>query len=171
MHPDKHKQFNKEARLAWKLKDIHHLHTNLMQAGLLGLDLHFGHPRILFVIKDLAGASQKEIAERLHVTPASLAMSLKRLEKGGFLQRCVDEKDQRINKIELTAKGLRAIRICHLQMAQLDVSMLKGLSEAELDQLSSYLSRIYDNLTEIKMDEIAAECQANIDTCDEVKHV
>lgn len=171
MHPDKLKSINKETRLFWKIKDIHHLHTSLAQAGLLGLDLHFGHPRILFVVKDLEGASQKEIADRLHVTPASLAMSLKRLQKGGFLKRAVDKNDQRINKIQLTAKGLRAIKICHLQMMQLDVRMLKGLSEQEQDQLSGYLSRIYDNLTAIKMEEIAAECQANIDTCDEVNHV
>jgi DNA-binding MarR family transcriptional regulator len=163
-----------EARLIWKLKDIHHLHTTLAQTGLINLGLHFGHPRILFTIDDLEGASQKDIAERLHVSPASLAMSLKRLQKGGFIERCADANDQRVNKIQLTEKGRLAIRVCRFQVSMFDRQMIAGFSAEEQDQLSAFLARIYANLANVRMDEIEAACRTLMDNSntdpDEVNH-
>lgn len=141
-------------RLAWLLKDIHHRRSNLVQMSLNTIGLHFGHPRILFTIAHLEGASQKEIADRLHVSPASLATSLKRLEKAGFLARSIDGQDQRINKIELTGKGKEAVSTCHLQMQSIDRLMMRGFSEDEQTLLHGLLARLNDNLETISFEDI-----------------
>jgi len=141
-----------ETRLIWKLKDIMHQHGNFAQAVIGNLGLHFGQPRILFTIRDLEGASQKEIAARLQVTAASLAVSLKRLQKGGFLERRTDSADQRVNLIVLTAKGLEAIETCHRQMQQIDRQMMSGFSDQEKEQLTAYLLRIKENLDACRLE-------------------
>ena len=146
-------------RLAWKLKDIHHLRSNLAQMSLNSIGLHFGHPRILFTIDHLEGASQKELAEHLHVTPASLATSLKRLQKAGFLARSSDDHDQRVNKIELTDRGRKAIRICKTQLFSIDQLMHAGFSVEEQEQLAGYLDRMYLNLEKTRLEDIEAACR------------
>lgn len=156
----RHDHFNEMPfRLAWLLKDIHHRRSNLAQMSLNTVGLHFGHPRILFTIAHLQGASQKEIADRLHVSPASLATSLKRLEKAGFLCRSIDEQDQRINKIELTDKGKAAVSTCHLQMQSIDRLMMNGLSDEEQSLLHSLLARLNDNLEKISFQDIETSIQ------------
>ena len=106
-------EFSMQTRMVWKIKDVHHLHGALMQEVLAGYGLHFGQPRILFTIDEMTGATQKELAKRLQITPASLAMSLKRLQKAGFLDKDVNGKDLRCNKICLTPKGRQAVTRCH----------------------------------------------------------
>jgi len=146
-------------RLAWLLKDIHHRRSNLAQMSLNTIGLHFGHPRILFTIAHLEGASQKEVADRLHVSPASLATSLKRLEKAGFLGRSIDDQDQRVNKIELTEKGKEAVNTCHLQMMSIDRLMMRGFSDDEQNQLHGLLARLNANLETISLQEIESNIQ------------
>lgn len=144
--------FGKETHLAWKIKDIHHQHANLAQLVHGARGLYMGQPRILITIKELEGASQKEIADHLHVTPASLAMSLKRLQKAGFLDRRADSRDTRINKIYLTAKGLEVMEACRSQMIWIDQEMMAGFTDEEKDQLADFLSRIHINLANCKID-------------------
>lgn len=141
-------------RLAWLLKDIHHRRSNLAQMALNSISLHFGHPRILLTIDHMEGASQKELAERLRVTPASLATSLKRLEKAGFLERTIDERDSRINKIRLTAKGKEAAVACRMQLFSIDKLMLKGLDEVQQQQLAALLNHVNANLESLGLEDI-----------------
>lgn len=148
-------------RLAWLLKDIHHRRSNLVQMSLNTIGLHYGHPRILFTIDHLEGASQKEIADRLHVSPASLATSLKRLEKAGFLARSIDGQDQRVNKIELTDKGKEAVSTCHLQMQSMDRLMTAGFTDDEQNLLHGLLARLNDNLETISLADIEAAIQTD----------
>ena len=42
-----------------------------------------------------SNASQKELAEYLNVTAATVAVSVKKLEKGGYITRIVDQEDNR----------------------------------------------------------------------------
>lgn len=147
-------------RLAWLLKDLHHRRSNLAQLALSEAGLHFGHPRMLFTIAHLKGASQKEIADHLHVSPASLATSLKRLQKAGFLARSSDDADQRVNKIELTEKGQEAVRICFQLLRSIDRLMLEGLDESDKEQLFNLLSRLNNNLGKIELADIEAACGA-----------
>ena len=158
----KHEHFTEMPfRLAWLLKDIHHRRSNLAQMSLNTVGLHFGHPRILFTIAHLEGASQKEIADRLHVSPASLATSLKRLEKAGFLARSIDDQDQRVNKIELTPKGKAAVSTCHLQMQSIDRLMMSGFSDEEQNQLHGLLARLNTNLEAISFEDIETALQTD----------
>lgn len=145
-------EFSEQTRLLWKFKDVHHLHGSLIQAVLAGLGLHFGQPRILFTVEDMQGATQKELAEKLQVTAASLAMSLKRLQKAGFLEKSADDQDLRRNKIVLTEKGRQASQACRRTFGHVDARMFQDFTPAELEQFRSFLQRIEANIGTIEVD-------------------
>lgn len=137
---------NTATRIAWKIRDIQHCHLLRIQSVLARYDLHFGQPRILHVVKKLDGATQNEIAQKLQVSPASLAMSIKRMQKAGLLEKLCDENDLRVNQIRLTEKGLLAQEESLKDVITVDNRLLENFSEEEIANLENYLERIYRNL-------------------------
>jgi DNA-binding MarR family transcriptional regulator len=138
-----------EPLLSWKIKDVHYQIGHYLQTLLVSEGLHFGHPRILFIINSMADASQTNLAKRLRITPASLAVSLKRLEKAGLVERSCDEADQRVNKIRLTEHGYLVVETARKQMMQVNEALVAGFSAEEKQQLSAYLDRLAQNMTDM----------------------
>ena len=102
-----------------------------------------GHPlprwRILLALYDQSGeSSQKKLVERLRVDPGALTRQLKSLEAMGWIARSMDERDNRITNVKLTAEGRTAIEaslpnrnaFLHDTMAALPDDVLAGLSSA-----------------------------------------
>ena len=79
-----------------------------------GLD-DLGSPPILFVIRDWEKtgrlASQKELADALHISPATMAVSLKSLERGGYVEKRGDPADQRCKRVAITEKGRETMEL------------------------------------------------------------
>lgn len=140
----------KSTQIAWKIRDAHHLHMNHLQNIISSYGLHIGQPRILYTIKELNGATQKEIADKLNVTPASLAVSIKRMERAGLIEKNISESDLRRNYITLTDYGNRILNDSYLSLLKMDDQMVQGFSEGELEELVGFLDRIYANLIAYK---------------------
>ena len=90
--------------------------------------------------------SQKQLAKDLGVSPAAIAVALKKLETDGYITRDADTDDCRCNRIALTEKGQCAINQTKKLFAGIDNAMVQGFDDAELDALMSALSRIEQNL-------------------------
>ena len=90
--------------------------------------------------------SQKQLAKELGVSPAAIAVSLKRLETDGYITKDADADDCRCNRIALTSKGSDAITATFNQFARIDQAMIKDLDDAELDALMHALGKIEQNL-------------------------
>ena len=93
---------------------LHHLmraHHNACTAALARRGLgNIGSPRLLLEVFHCPGdpaqaPTQKELADRLHSAPPTIAASLKCLERQGYVERRTDEKDSRRNRISITDKG------------------------------------------------------------------
>ena len=99
-----------------------------------------GSPMLLLVLLygEKAGRiySQREVAHLLRLAPATVAVSLKSLERSGYVERRADEKDARRNQVGLTDKGRRAV----------DQRMLAGFSPEEREQLNGFFHRMMENL-------------------------
>lgn len=114
--------------------------------------LYFGQfPIIDFIIKN-PGCTQKDIAEFIKVTPASVALSLKRMQKSDLIKRETDSEDPRKNRIYITDFGKQMADECRSIFDKTDKEMFAGFSDKEISQLESYLSRILDNLSDNEMD-------------------
>ena len=69
-------------------------------------DLNASQAGILFSLHQSSAMSQKELAESLNMTPPSITSTIQKMEKGGYIRRKADEKDQRVLRLSLTEKGV-----------------------------------------------------------------
>ncbi len=97
---------------------------------------------------DYTAESQKQLAAKLHVTPATVTVSLRSMLRSGYVTKQVDERDQRRKRILLTEKGREACRMLSGFSNVLDSEMFTGFSDAERAQCADYIQRMTDNLEE-----------------------
>lgn len=112
-----------------------------------------GQPRILFLLEE-EGAdgtipAQQELAEQLRVSPATIAASLKSLERMGYVTREPDPDDGRKKRIAITEKGRDARQRCKAIFDEINDQLYLGFAEEELGQLRQYYCRMLDNLSAI----------------------
>ena len=91
--------------------------------------------------------SQRELAASMHLSPATVTATLKLLERGGYVRRIADDKDQRINRVALTESGEAVMHEGMRRMDALDDMMQEGLTSEEHEILCRCLSKMRDNLS------------------------
>ena len=80
-------------------------HFQLNSAQLEETGFGSGQIPVLLELNRGGELNQRELAERTHVTPATMSGTLKRMEKNGFIVRTPDENDARISRVRLTEEG------------------------------------------------------------------
>ena len=126
---------------------IHLLRRVWLQSNKNRTGLYFGQFPILDYIHSHNGCTQAELSDALAVTPASIALSTKRLQKSGLLQKNADENNLRRNKLSLTEKGVRAIENHRQIFSRFDQEAFAGFKDEELQNFKDYLDRITMNIT------------------------
>ena len=102
-----------------------------------GIGLQRGRFPMLDVVMHHEGCTQCEIAELLHISPASVTVSLRRM---------ADEGDQRCKRIYLTEEAREIAAVCQEKFEALDAKMFAGLSAQELETLSKIQNRLFENM-------------------------
>lgn len=121
----------------------------LMLTELVGRGLgDLGNPVLLFLLQEREGAvsSQRELSDAMHISPASVAVSLKSLERGGYVEKLPDEADQRRKAVRLTDKGRAALAACHQIFREVDRRMFGGFTPEEMEQVRAFQLRMLHNL-------------------------
>lgn len=108
--------------------------------------LYVGQPRFLFVLLKHKGISQKEMAEILGVKPATVNVTVKRLEKSGFIEKKLDETNKRISRLYLTEQGEKTCLAVKEIMKDLNEKSFDILSIEEKTSLKNILKKVNDNL-------------------------
>ncbi|MBQ2775684.1 MAG: MarR family transcriptional regulator [Clostridia bacterium] len=126
------------------LSCLHRYHISKV-ANSMGV--YRGQPQIMDYLIKNGEATQREIADYLRVSPASVAVSVKRMAKAGLLEKTADENDLRFNKIKITPKGVEIERACRAEFDKIDKRMFSGFSHEELQQFTGFLKRINENLS------------------------
>ena len=132
--------------LVHELISISVIHRCRITKAASSVGLYYGQPMILEYVKNNDMCSQKELATAVHISPASAAISLKRIEKVGFLTRTPDKKDPRKNLISITEKGEKALLEFYKICDTTDKEMFKDFSEDEKESLHKLLLRLHENL-------------------------
>ncbi len=110
------------------------------------INLYRGQQFVLCVLWEREGITHSELAEALHVQPATVTNALKRMEKAGLVERRHDPQDARVSRVYLTEAG-RAIRGAAEEVWQeLDTLVFQGFSAEERECLDRMLARIQENL-------------------------
>lgn len=110
-------------------------------------NLYFGQIPVLDFIADHPGCTQVEIASFMQVSPASIALSTKRLQKAGYITKEVDPDNLRCKRLLLTQEGDQARSLARERLDQMDIQMFHGFSEEEMIQFMVFLDRATMNLT------------------------
>lgn len=125
------------------------LHRSILEQRLNKTGVYRSQHQILTALAEHSNASQKEIAEYLNVTAATIAVSVKKLEKGGYITRIVDQEDNRFNKLCLTEAGQDVVEHSRQFFKNVESQMFQGFTQEEYEIMEGYLDRIYANLSEI----------------------
>jgi len=108
-----------------------------------------GQPWILFMLRDhkmAAGCDQKGFSEALGVSPATIAVSIKRMERAGLVSKEADPRDLRRNLLSITDKGLHLVDDCIRAFEYVDAGTFNGFSEEERRQMEKGYRHMMENL-------------------------
>ncbi len=134
-------------RAAHELHRVSLLSRYRIISALSGLNIYRGQPDILGYLLSHDECSQIELAESLGVSAASIATSLKRMSKAGYIERFQDESDRRINRLKITEKGRNVFFDGKKECDKVDKIMFSGFDDNEIAAFSDMLSRIAKNLS------------------------
>ncbi len=131
-----------------RLNYLHVLHRLCVHKEIVDSGLHFGQPPILEYIEAHENCTQREISDFLGISPPSVATSVKRLQRAGFLQKQSDKTDLRRTRLRLTPLGKQAAAQCAAILNKMEQKLFSGFSGEEMEQFSAYLDRMIDNVAE-----------------------
>ena len=117
-----------------------------MQAQLAEVGIYRGQPPIMGLLYQHDGMSQKEMASALNLSPATMTVTLKRMEKAGLVRREMDEHDQRILRVHLSEQGKQMWLKSADQIRCVTEELLEGFTPEEERQMREYLYRIARNM-------------------------
>lgn len=126
------------------------IHRKKMERLLGGTGLHRAQHRLLMTLSEGEFGSQAELASGLEVSTATVAVSLKKLERDGYIQKSTRKEDTRANFVTLTEKGEKVVLESRKIFEYVDEKVMEGFTEEERAVLRKYLKRMYDNVKEIE---------------------
>lgn len=119
------------------------LQRNFNQAG---LNLTIEQWSVLYHLWKQDGISQQELCTMSFRDKPSITRLVDNLEKLRLVRRVPSATDRRINKIFLTAAGIR-LQQRTMELAEETLNeALEGIPPAEVDRCKAILQRVYDNL-------------------------
>lgn len=131
-----------------RLMTLSLVHRLMMQKATADFGMNWRQLPMLEVIANNGGCTQKELADKLMITPASAALSTKRLQKAGYIIKEVDPNNLRCNMLTATEKGIKCLSDCVRSFRQVDDAMISGLGEEELDRLLTLLDKMILHITD-----------------------
>ena len=100
---------------------------------------------VLISLKSRPVASQRELAEAVGIQGATLTHHLDTMESAGLVTRRRDPANRRLHLVELTPAGDALFVRLRDAATAFDRRLRAGLTEAEVSQLGTLLTRLRDN--------------------------
>ncbi len=133
-----------------KVMRIMHDHKRVIDRYLSATNLHKSQHRLVMTLSYMGkGMSQRDLAMKLNVTPAAIAVTVKKLAKDGIIKKKMSEDDMRFNEVEITEKGRKIVKESKQVFEYIDAKMFDGFSEDEMELFEEYLNRVQTNLSEV----------------------
>ena len=134
-----------------RMGSVMRLHHRLCERHLAKLPIHRAqHILLMRLAEEGALPSQRELADQMEISPAAVAVALKKLEAEGYIDRRTSQSDCRFNAISITEEGRRIVLESHRVFEALDERMYEGVSPEELFRFRETLDKIYKNLSTVR---------------------
>ena len=120
------------------------------------LGLSTGQIPVLYLLRDGAALTQKELARLVRIEQPTMAQLLSRMERDGLIRRSDNPDDKRSSLISLTPLASKKLPLARAVLSEGNEEALKGFTDREVTTLSKLLLRVVRNLDP----EIAAEIES-----------
>ena len=100
---------------------------------------------ILLALKSRDWPRQRDIADAVGITGATLTHHLDGLERAGLVERGRDPSNRRLQVVELTAAGEEAFHRLRRAAQDFDRRLRAGLDDDDIARLRATLTRLHDN--------------------------
>lgn len=125
-------------------------HRALIEAKVEDLGLHRTQHMMIMQIARNEGIAQNELARAFDISPSAVAVTLKKLEAEDYIVRYQEGEDARTKHIGLTDKGRELVSRSKELFEQVDKAAFEGFSGEERATLIGYMTRIRDNLNDLR---------------------
>jgi len=133
-----------------ELRHMLRVHHAVCESRVKALGIHPAQHMLLMHLAEKSEiASQKELAEHLEISPAAVAVSLKKLEAEGYITRKESKGDNRIKSIGVTPKGLKIVTDSRIIFDSIDTDMFEGIDEDELLRCMATLEKLQSNIKKL----------------------
>lgn len=139
--------FFAEDSLEFLFSKVIRLYHHQMHKSLHKIGLYKGQPFILFVLNDQDGITQKELAQKIKIEPASVSVIVRRMEKAGLVERRKDLKDLRISRVYLTKKSRDILEKVEEEMRVVQQKCFQGFIPEEKLLLRRFFIQMSKNLS------------------------
>ncbi len=127
-------------------------HHCVIESSLCKIGCHRSQHRLLmYLTMQDKSPSQREIADFFKISSAAVAVTLQKMERAGLIKKDAALEDGRANKICITKKGQKIVDVTKETFDSVDTQIFSGFCESDLDNLSSYLLRMKNNLKNISI--------------------
>jgi DNA-binding MarR family transcriptional regulator len=131
------------------LAQVCHLHHSRAHTLLEAIGLYRGQPPVLHALWEREGLTHTELAERLHVTPATITKMLQRMETAGFVARQPDAEDQRVSRVYLAEAGRSIRNEVQAVRQMMENETFGGFTPEERLLLRRFLLQMRENLLRV----------------------
>lgn len=101
---------------------------------------------VLDILWDKQSLSQQNIADVIQKDKNSVTKIIDSLEKKHLVRRVMDQKDRRVNKIELTDEAIAMEKVATEVAISFMNDAIKGIDNQELDSFVNVMRQIKNNL-------------------------
>ncbi|MCB6413502.1 MarR family winged helix-turn-helix transcriptional regulator [Dorea acetigenes] len=101
-----------------------------------------------FLLSQTEDIYQKDIEEEYSIRPSTATQLLKQMEKNGLIIREPEAYDNRLKKIVVTDKALLYKQQVIEDLTTLEETLIKGISETDLQVFFRVTEKMMDNLSE-----------------------
>lgn len=118
-------------------------------------DLSLSEFRIVgLLLGEVRGYSQKDLADLLGITSASLSVSIQRLERKKVIQRLSDNDDQRVKRIRISPQV--DFSSIFETLSKLEESAVRNISPSDLSTAKRVLKQVLLNINPETHEELKA---------------
>ena len=144
---------DRSVEIAMEITRVSRQHFQQCARVLEDLGIGVGHVPVLTLLMQNGVMPQRELAAAIHVTPATMSGTLKRMERDGLVTRSVDEKDARVTRVRLSEKGRELCNQALDYFCGRSSVLVRGFSADEIDVLHGFIRRMCQNLEDAQGDE------------------
>ena len=129
-----------------RLVQLTHLYFRETFQALKDTGIHPKQVPFMILLDEQEGMSQREISQELGISPPTVAVSVKRLEKSGLVERREDEQDLRRSRIFLTERGKETIQDIKTCVEEKEALVFRGFRESARCLMNRFFDQMIENL-------------------------